>query len=310
MNRNFISILFLPLLFSCSKKSNPTADKPSQQQSVNITVDGNERRFVIYLPNGFNNAGKMPLLFAIHGGGGTPEQFMATVDFRPIADREKFIVVYPAGIQDHWNDGRPTQPNVLGISDVSFFNQLCDYLINKYPVDPAKIYATGISNGGMMSSRLGCELSNRVAAIAVVAATIEQNTVFANCNPGNAVPAIYIHGTLDGFVPFNGGVLTVGEGGTVVSHLQAVSKWVLINNCNPVPVVTDLPDIATDGTTIKESRFTAGINNSEVVSYIIFDGGHTWPLAIPTLPEWLVGKTSQDMNASEVIWQFFKRFHR
>ena len=299
---------------SCKKDDNPTtsADKPSEQKTVSLTVDGNPRSFIVYLPAGYNNAGKMPLIFAIHGGSGTPEGMINIANFKPVADREKVVLVYPAGIQNNWNDGRPTTPNQLGINDVSFFNQLCDYMITNFSVDGSKIYATGISNGGFMSSRLGCELSNRIAAIAVDAATIEATTIAPNCNPGRPVPAIYIHGTTDPLVPFTGGQMTAGgtAGGTILSHFQTIDRWVTINGCNVTPTVTDLPDVSNDGTTIKQRVYSGGANGSEVVSYVVLNGGHTWPQGFQYLNEAIIGKTSQDMNACEVIWAFFKRFSR
>jgi polyhydroxybutyrate depolymerase len=254
----------------------------------------------------------MPMIFAMHGGSGTPSGMISIANFKPIAERDKVVLVYPAGIQNNWNDGRPTTPNQLGINDVSFFNQLCNYMTTNYPVDGKRIYATGISNGGFMSSRLGCELSNRIAAIAVDAATIEATTIAPNCNPGRPVPALYIHGTADPFVPFIGGQMTAGgtAGGTVLSHFQAIDKWVSINGCNTTPVIKDLPDIANDGTTIKQRTYSGGTNGSEVVSYVILNGGHTWPQGYQYLPEAIIGKTSQDMDACEVIWAFFRRFNR
>jgi len=304
------SLLFITLL-SCNKEDNSiTPDKPSEQKTINLTVDGNARSFIVYLPTGYNNAGKMPLIFAIHGGSGTPEGMINIANFKPISDREKVVLIYPAGIQNNWNDGRPTTPNQLGINDVSFFNQMCDYAIANLSVDGTKIYATGISNGGFMSSRLGCELSNRIAAIAVDAATIEATTIASSCNPGRPVPAIYIHGTTDPLVPFTGGTVSPGAGGTAISHFQAIDKWITINGCNTTPTITDLPDIANDGTTIKQRVYSNSTNGSEVVSYVITNGGHTWPQGYQYLNELIIGKTSQDMNACEVIWSFFKRFRR
>jgi polyhydroxybutyrate depolymerase len=301
-------------LFSCEKEGGPTlsVDKPSEQKTINITFDGVARNFIVYLPSGYNNSGKMPLIFAIHGGSGTPEGMINIANFKTIADRDKVVLVYPEGVQKNWNDGRPTAPNQLGINDVGFFNQMCDYMINNYSVDEKKIYATGISNGGFMSTRLGCELSNRIAAIAVNAATIEATTIAPNCKPNRPVPALYIHGTTDPLVPFLGGQITAGgtAGGTILSHFQAIDKWVTINGCNPTPTVTDLPDIANDGTTIKQRVYSGGANGSEVVSYVVLNGGHTWPQGYQYLNEAIIGKTSQDMNACEVIWTFFKRFSR
>jgi polyhydroxybutyrate depolymerase len=301
-------------LFSCKKEEGPTlsVDKPSEQKTISITFGGVARNFIVYLPSGYNNSGKMPLIFAIHGGSGTPEGMINIANFKPIADRDKVVLVYPEGVQKNWNDGRPTVPNQLGINDVGFFNQMCDYMINNYSVDGKKIYATGISNGGFMSTRLGCELSNRIAAIAVDAATMEAKTIAPNCNPGRPVPALYIHGTTDPLVPFLGGQMTAGgtAGGTILSHFQVIEKWVALNGCNTTPTITDLPDISNDGTTIKQRVYTGGTTGSEVVSYVILNGGHTWPQGYQYLNEAIIGKTSQDMNACEVIWTFFKRFSR
>jgi polyhydroxybutyrate depolymerase len=310
----FLSAILISLL-SCKNDETtpaPPPDKPSEQTTINLTVDGRARNFIIYLPIGYNNAGKMPMIFSIHGGNGTAAGQIKLANFLPIADRDKVVLVFPSGIDKNWNDGRPTTPNQQGINDVSFFNQMCDYIIANYPVNGARIYATGISNGGFMSSRLGCELSNRIAAIAVDAATIEATTIAPSCNPGRPVPAIYIHGTTDPLVPFVGGQMTAGgtAGGTVLSHFQAIDKWVSINGCNTTPTITDLPDIANDGTTITQRIYSGGTNGSEVVSYVILNGGHTWPQGPQYLPEAIIGKTSQDMNACEVIWTFFKRFNR
>lgn len=299
----------------CGKSGTATADeKPGDQlpvqKTINISFDGYDRSFIIYLPLGYNNAGKMPLLFVIHGGSGTPEGMIRLADFRPIANKEKVVLVYPAGHQKNWNDGRPTTPNQMGINDVGFFNRMCDYMIANHSVDANSIYATGISNGGFMASRLGCELSNRIAAIAVVAATMEANSVSPNCNPNRPVPAIYIHGTADPLVPFAGGVMTAGgtAGGTILSHFQAIDRWAALNRCNNSPAVYDLPDIAVDGTTVKQRVYSGGTNASEVVSYVVMNGGHTWPQGFQYLSESIIGLTSQDMNANDVIWAFFKRF--
>jgi polyhydroxybutyrate depolymerase len=311
-------LLFSIFFISCKKEIDkntpapPPPDKFSEQKTVNLTIDGNERSFIIYLPIGYNNAGKMPMIFSIHGGSGTPEGMINISNFKTIADKDKIVLLYPAGIQKNWNDGRPTTPNQLGINDVNFFNQLCNYMIENYSVDGTRIYATGISNGGFMSSRLGCELSNKIAAIAVVAATIEATTIAANCKPIKPLPALYIHGTADPLVPFTGGIMTaVGTaGGTILSHFQTIDKWIGLNKCNTIPVILDLPDIANDGTTIKQRIYSGGTDGSEVVSYVILNGGHTWPQGFQYLNEIIIGKTSQDMNACEVIWNFLKKFKK
>jgi polyhydroxybutyrate depolymerase len=313
-------LIAVVLLLNACKKSTITEpiviNSIATQTDVNLTIDGIQRNFLIYQPTGYNNAGKMPMIIVMHGGGGYPSSMLQLADFKTIAEREKVILIYPSGTgtsttQNYWNDGRPTTTNTLGVNDVSFISQLCSYAITNYAVDATKIYATGISNGGFMASRLGCELSDKIAAIAVVAASMEQHTVAANCNTnGRTLPALYIQGTVDPLVPFLGGTMTAGSGGVILSHAQAIVKWVVINNCVTPVVTTDVPDIANDGTTIKQRVYGGGTNGSEVVSYVVTGGGHTWPQGSQYLGEAIIGKTSLDMNANEVIWQFFKRFKR
>lgn len=314
--KNVILLVTVFLTFLSCENDNttpsPPADKPSEQKTVNLTVDGNARAFIVYLPLGYNNAGKMPLLFVLHGQGGTNTGMIEIADFRPIADAEKVVVIYPQGIEKVWNDGRPVAANQMGINDVSFFSQLIDYAVANYSADASKVYATGLSSGGFMSTRLACELSTRIAAIAAVGASIEANSIFPNCNPSKPTPAIYIHGTSDPLVPFDGGAIAGSgdKGGFCVSHQEALSKWVSINKCNSTPQLSTLPDIAADGTTITKRAYSDGIDGTQVVGYEVINGGHTWPQGYQYAPALLVGKTSQDMNACEVIWAFFKQFKR
>jgi len=125
----FLLVVLLLSNLSCRKGENRSvpADKPSEQTTVNLTVDGIARSFILYLPEGYSSTEKMPMIFVIHGGSGTPEGMMTLANFTEIANRDKVVLVYPSGIQKNWNDGRPTTPNQLGINDVNFFNQMCDH---------------------------------------------------------------------------------------------------------------------------------------------------------------------------------------
>lgn len=300
-----IFVFLIVSLFGCRKK------KTDGLSEETIQVDGRTREYLQYLPEDWEHQLDLPVLFVLHGGNvGTPENTMNGIDFRDLADQDKFILIYPAGVDKNWNDGRPTDANLQGVDDVNFFRELIAKLVSKYSVDTNAIFATGISNGGFMSSRLGCELSDKIAAIAVVAATMEENTVYANCAPANNVSAIYIHGTADQIVPISGGEMTEGDGGFVVSHQQAVSKWVQINQTETTPVITDLPNTTDDGTTITSYQYLSGNNGTDVVGYIIENGGHTWPQSSGLQLAFIVGLTSRDMNANQVIWDFFKDHKR
>jgi polyhydroxybutyrate depolymerase len=131
---------------------------------------------------------------------------------------------------------------------------------------------------------------------------------------GNIRPVsmIYMHGDEDPIVPFGGGHVALGpaRGGLILSHQSALDAWIAIDHCNPEPIVTDMPDISKDGTTVTRYEYTEGMQGTAVTGYTIHHGGHTWPGGWQYLPPFLVGKTSRDIQASEVIWNFFKEHGR
>lgn len=258
----------------------------------------------------------MPLIFVLHGGTGNPAGMVTFANFKPIADREKVILVYPSGMtytnpnQGSWNDGRPTPANLNGVNDVNFFSSMIDFMVSNYNVNNKKVFTTGISNGGMMSSRLGSELSSKITAFAAVAAS--QETAIGNATTSTTVsrpvPAMFIQGTLDPLLPFLGGTSPFAPG-TVLSHVQVITKWISVNNCAITPVTTQLPDInTTDNCTVTKRVYTNTATRVEVESYVITDGGHTWPQGTQYLPVSAIGEVNLDMNACEVIWAFFKKY--
>src|SRR5665213_1608011 len=174
-----------------------TSMAQSQQKKENMSVDGIKRAFLTYVPAISNRDYKMPLIISLHGGFASPKGQFRLADFRPIADKDKFIVICPAS-KHIFHDGRDNK----GIDDVKFIDQIITYAISVYHADPARVYVTGISNGGFMTSRLACELSNRIAAIAVVAGTMNEGEGYAPVKP---MPVIYMHGTKDPVFSDKGG---------------------------------------------------------------------------------------------------------
>jgi polyhydroxybutyrate depolymerase len=281
--------------------------------NAQIKVDHITRTFIVYVPASYKKNIKSPLIFLLHGGGANASSMLNISngdDFKSISERNDVLLVAPQGIDKSWNDGRRTKANKQGIDDVKFIGKLIDYMESHYSVDASRIYVTGISNGGFMTSRLGCELGNRFAAIAAVAATMGVDTPYASCHPDFALPVMYIHGTADPVVPFNGGTKTIGAVGAFVSHQQVIDKWVAIDRCNPNPVVTHLPNTTFDGTMITREVYPGGRDGSEVISYVIYNGGHTWPGGKQYLPKMMIGRVSRDMNGCDVIWDFFKQHTR
>ena len=290
---------------------------PGQMTTVHLQVQGRDRTFLVYVPAGAATApgatpdAKTPaqaLLIALHGRFGTGSGMVRLADFRPLADREGIILVYPDGIDRSWNDGRLKTPaHEKGIDDVAFIGHLMDYMITHYPVDSTRMYVTGMSNGGFMTSRLGCTLSQRIAAIAVVAASVDRDPP---CTPALPLPVMYIHGTDDPIVPYEGGEIKRGSGAYIDSQQQALDRWSAVDGCDKNPRTTTLRDSVGDGTTIKTSVYTNPSTGIEVVGITVVHGGHTWPGGWPYLPKGLIGITSRNLDANEAIWAFFRKYQR
>lgn len=305
MNR-FLSAIFVTGLIACTLS-------PSESQSAAQTVTaslesgGLTRTYRLHVPAGASNE-TLPLVIALNGRGGTGQQLSGLTKFDALADREGFIVVYPDGYEKSWADGRGGTPaDKASVDDVAFISSLIDRLSSQFKIDPARVYAFGISNGGHMSQRLACELSGRIVAVGVVAATMGQKLAQA-CKPGRPVSMLLMHGTADPLSPYNGG--DEGARGVVISAEAAVGKWAGLNACNPKPTVTALPDLANDGTRVNRWVYGGCAGGSEVTLYQIENGGHTWPSGPEYLPERIIGKVSRDLDGSAVIWSFFSRFSR
>jgi len=237
--------------------------------------------------------------------------------FNRLAERDGFVVVYPDGLERHWNDGRGVgayRAHRENIDDVGFLTALIDHLARGLPVDRARIYATGISNGGLMSFRLAREAATVIAAIAPVAISMSEQIARMR-QPARAVPVLMMPGTQDPLVPYEGGEIgrALARGGPgfgrVIPVAEAVRYWVEHNHCAPLPAVTVEPDRdPLDGTRVRREVYGSCRDGTEVVLYAVEGGGHTWPGGLQYLPERIVGRTSRDINAAEVIWAFFRRF--
>jgi len=274
-----------------------TMSAQCQPKSEQMMVDGIRRSFLTYIPIAADKDRKMPLVISLHGGFASPKGQFHLADFRPLADANKFIVICPAS-KHIFHDGRDNK----GIDDVKFIDQIINYAIKMYHADPQRVYVTGISNGGFLTSRLACELSNRVAAIAVVAATMDEGEGYAPLKP---MPVIYMHGTKDPVFSNKGGKIF---GRQVYSQNQVLKLWADLDKCNPKPVITTTPDTANDGTNIIKEEYGNTATGFKVVGYTIVNGGHTWPGGWQYLPKFIVGKTTKNLNACEVIWDFFKQY--
>jgi polyhydroxybutyrate depolymerase len=192
--------------------------------------------------------------------------------------------------------------------DIAFVRALILNLDSSLPIDPKAIYATGISNGGFFSNRLACDLSDKIAAIASVAATMPE-TLLPVCNPSRPISVMYVHGKNDRIVHIEGGAVMRNRG-SALSLAQAAKFWREWDHTASNPQITELPDQVHDGTSIRRETYAGGAQGTEVVVYVIDGGGHTWPGASQYLPVFMVGKASQNMDATKVIWEFFQKHRR
>jgi polyhydroxybutyrate depolymerase len=247
-------------------------------------------------------------VLAFHGGGSNAEQMVRFCGLNEKADKEGFIVVYPNGAGRFrraltWNGG-----NCCGyamqnkLDDVAFVRALLDDLATAASVDPKRVYATGMSNGAILCYLLASELSDRIAAIAPVSGPMGTE----KCKPRRPVSVIHFHGTEDQYAPFHG-----GRGGSSLTQTQfysvehSIQTWVKANGCPEAPVVTDEPNKADDGITVRRKTYGPGKDGAQVVLVEITGGGHTWPGRDPQVR--FLGKSTKDISANDLMWEFFMK---
>ncbi|MBT8273184.1 MAG: prolyl oligopeptidase family serine peptidase, partial [Bacteroidia bacterium] len=255
----------------------------------------------------------VPLLFHLHGGGGTGKGTPGLTyrRFNTIADREGFIVIYPDAIARNWNDGRTAhlKPQNKDVDDVGFIAEIINRLSSDYKIDSKRIFTTGMSNGGFMSSRLLCDRADLFRGGAILTASLSVDYV-EQCNPEKPVAVLVMNGTDDPLVPYDGGEVRLfkrGKGrGMIISNDAYLELWKEKNGCTEAQPVVDLPDNnIKDGTTVSITTYTNCDTGGALKFYKINGGGHTWPGGKQYLGKWIIGKTSREINACEEIWDFF-----
>ena len=243
-------------------------------ENIGSTKSGNQpRQYLLYIPEGYDAKTDLPLVFLFHGSGGTPKMSLEVTDWSKVANKKKFIIAAPEGIypymgmrggQKSWNADLDPQ----GVNDVEFVKDLIREISSKVLIDKKRMYATGFSAGARMSSRLGCELSNVIAAIGPFAGL----QCAMNCAPTHSVSVIAFNGTADMTSPY-----ALAE--------NSVSCWAEKNGCNKTPTTRKISEDVT------QISYGGCKDNAEAVFFSINGVGHTWP---------------KDINASNLIWSFFE----
>ena len=275
-----------------------------------IEVQGQTRRYVVHVPPQLEKAKAWPVVLAFHGAGLTPEWMVGFSGLNEKSDREGFVVVYPAALGPGqlamtWNAGNCCgEAMTKNVDDVGYVRALLDDLAKAAPIDPKRVFATGMSNGALFCYRLASELSDRIAAIAPVAGPMGTKS----CAPKRPVSVLHIHGSEDEFAPLAGGKGPKNVLGTDFFPVEhGIKAWVKANGCPGKPVVTAIPDKAGDGLTVTRTQYGPGKEGSEVVLYVVHGGGHTWP---GRPGDGTLGKSTTNISANDLLWDFFQKHPR
>lgn len=262
-----------------------------------VVTSGMERKYLLHVPKTYDRSKPAPLIISFHAAALRPQAEMEISGWNHLADERGFIVVYPSGseIPRVW----PMGPHSLQ-RDVQYISDLIDKLEAEYNIDPNRIYADGISNGGGMAFALSCKLSNRIAAVGAVAAA--QTLPWDRCGDSRPVPMVAFHGTADKFAPYRGGSSPVSPD-RFPSILDWTDRAARRNQCKGAPSVTRAT------ASVRQLAYTNCAQNADVVLYTVEGGGHTWPGG-KALPEWIVGPTTREISACKIMWDFFMQHPR
>ena len=262
-----------------------------------FTHNNIERYYLIYVPANIDQNSEIPLLFSLHGYGGSAIRNIEYTNFRSLADENGFIVIFPQGApftsqlvssSSHWNSGGWTSGS--DVDDVDFIETIIDQSLIKHNINESRIYSTGMSNGGFMSYHLACNLSSRIAAIASVTGSMTFET-YDECNPSHPTPVLQIHGALDPTVPFSGNT-TLG----MKSIPDSMNYWATFNSCDAEPVIA-IADFFDEGYSIQYDYYENCMNNVSVELVLHSTMRHTWP-----------NFNSLSLPASISIWDFLSQY--
>ncbi len=274
-------------------------EEPAGAAIETLAADGRTRRYLLHVPPGVA-AQPRPLVIVLHADAGSAGGARRLSGMDAKADAAGFLVAYPEGAG--WMDRHPRSWNAgaccgyaqaAQTDDVAFIRALIDHVSARHPVDPRRVYATGISNGAMMAYRLACELSDRISAIAPVAGALS----VAGCAPEEPVSVVMFHGTADRYIRYAGGPsLAADDPRADPSVADAVAFWVRHNGCRAEP------QTARRGA-IERAAYGGCRQGSAVVLYTVHGGGHAWPGGAAG---WRFGdRPTQELSATDAMWDLF-----
>lgn len=276
--------------------------KPGTQRR-SMEIDKQKRTYLLHIPAKYDAKKPTPVVIAYHGYSMTADMMTWFTGLTEKANEAGFLLVYPngTGALQAWNAGGfPGKLSKKQVDDVGFTVKLLDDLEGIVKVDKKRIYATGMSNGGMMCYRLAAELSDRIAAIAPVAGTM----AIDDPKPKRPVPILHFHGTADTFVPFDGIGIKKANLIKVLGVDATMKAWVKLNKCSSEPIIAHVPG-KKNQMHITQKYYQPEEGGAEVMIYIIDKAGHTWPGGPAN--GGFIGPCTYDINATDLMWNFFQR---
>ena len=300
-----LSMCFVITMLCCGLAIGSIGCKPLPPGVHTFTLrhDTVPRTYVVYMPSGVEEKEELPVVFSLHGLGSNADEQQLLTGMNETADNAdtgKFIVVYPNGAAQHadgykWNSGAPLMGNY---DDVGFIRAVIEDLAERTYIKRSMIYATGMSNGGGMAHRLGCEAADVFAAIAPVEGT--KNLKGDDCNPQREIPVIIYHGNHTSIPAYN------------PIALDAMDEWHALNGCED----TSLPEVTYDDTELDDPDGS----DSTCVTYACEEGTettlctlnymeHCWPggLCADERDGQSTMVHNDEINASQHMWEFFKQ---
>lgn len=266
-----------------------------------LVSSGGPRDYLVVVPPDYSPEEPVPVVFMFHGAGSNREQQLEYSGFGPVAAAGGALLVLPDALGEppHWSPFGPAAYGVEGVDDIAFFDDLLRRLGQDFCIDPSRLLAAGLSSGGFMAASLGCQRSGKIRAVGAVAATM---WTAEKCDGAAPVSYTNFHGTADAVVPYDG---SLGTGGLSSGPIEdSAAAWAAQNRCDPEPVdelVSPEPVDELVGTRVVR-RSWSGCDAATTL-YIVEGGGHTWPGADV---ESTVGLTTQDVDASHLIWDAFE----
>ncbi len=300
----------LPALFLFDTKPVDAQDKrASGLHTDSIVHSGITRKYMYYIPNGYAETGRLPVVFFLHGMGASSQIAVNVLgpQYHARSERDRAVVVYPEAVSKHWNDRLGgSYPLTDHVDDVGYISTLIDLFVNEFKGDPSRIYVSGSSNGGMMTYRLSVDIPQKIAAIAPFISAISPE-VARQSQSAEPVPIIITSGTADTVIKWTGGRVNPTRTPALLSGDENIKYWIIRNKVADKARIQVLPDIEPgDHSTVEVQTYEG---KHEVVLYKIINGAHQHP-TLREVGKPLVPGKNMDYNSFETVWDFMMRFRK